>query len=31
MKLSRAQVAGALLLAALALLVLLLRYWKFPG
>jgi hypothetical protein len=31
MKLSRAQVVGALLLAALVLLVLLLRYWKFSG
>lgn len=31
MKLNRAQVVGALLLAALALLVLLLRYWKFSG
>jgi hypothetical protein len=31
MKLQRAQVVGALILAALALLVLLLRYWKFSG
>jgi hypothetical protein len=31
MKLNRAQIAGALLLAALALLILLLRYWKFSG
>jgi hypothetical protein len=30
-KLSGTQVAGALILAALALLVLLLRYWKFSG
>jgi hypothetical protein len=28
---NRTQVVGALLLAALVLLVLLLRYWKFPG
>lgn len=31
MKLSRAQVVGALLLASLVLLILLLRYWKFSG
>lgn len=31
MKLSRTQVVGALLLAALVLLVLLVRYWKFSG
>jgi hypothetical protein len=31
MKLSRVQLVGALLLAALVLLVLLLRYWKFSG
>jgi hypothetical protein len=31
MKLSRTQVVGALLVAALVLLVLLLRYWKFSG
>lgn len=31
MKLSRTQVVGALLLAALVLLVLLVRYWKFFG
>jgi hypothetical protein len=31
MKLNRTQVIGALLLAALVLLVLLLRYWKFSG
>jgi hypothetical protein len=31
MKLSRTQVVGALLLAALILLILLLRYWKFSG
>jgi uncharacterized membrane protein len=31
MKLNRVQVVGALLLAALALLILLLRYWKFSG
>jgi hypothetical protein len=29
MKLNRAQVAGALLLASIALLALLLRYWMF--
>ena len=29
MKLNRAQIAGALLLAAIGLLILLLRYWKF--
>jgi hypothetical protein len=28
---NRTQVVGAILLAALVLLVLLLRYWKFPG
>jgi hypothetical protein len=31
MKLNRTQVIGALLLAALVLLALLLRYWKFSG
>jgi hypothetical protein len=31
MKLNRTQVIGALLLAALVLLGLLLRYWKFSG
>jgi hypothetical protein len=31
MKINRAQVIGALLLAALVLLGLLLRYWKFSG
>ena len=31
MKLNRTQVIGTLILAALALLVLLLRYWKFSG
>jgi hypothetical protein len=31
MKLSRTQVVGALLPAALVLLILLLRYWKFSG
>jgi hypothetical protein len=31
MKLRRTQVVGALLLAGLVLLVLLLHYWKFPG
>jgi hypothetical protein len=31
MKLSRVQIVGALLLAALVLLALLLRYWKFSG
>jgi hypothetical protein len=31
MKLSRTQVVGALLLAGLVLLALLLRYRKFPG
>ena len=31
MRLHRAQVVGALILAALALLILLLRYWKFSG
>ena len=31
MQINRTQVAGALLLAGLALLVLLIRYWKFPG
>ena len=31
MRLNRAQVVGALILAALALLILLLRYWKFSG
>jgi hypothetical protein len=31
MKLNRTQVAGALLLAAFALLALLLRYWMFSG
>jgi len=31
MKLSRAQIAGALLLAVLVLLVLLLRHWAFSG
>jgi hypothetical protein len=31
MKLSRAQIAGALLLAALVLLGLLLRHWAFSG
>jgi hypothetical protein len=30
-KLNRTQVLGALLLAALALLALLFRYWKFSG
>jgi len=30
-KLNRTQVVGALLIAAIALLVLLLRYWKFSG
>jgi hypothetical protein len=30
-KLNRTQIIGALLLAALALLALLLRYWKFSG
>jgi len=30
-KLNRTQIVGALLLAALALLILLLRYWKFSG
>jgi hypothetical protein len=30
-KLNRTQVLGALLLAALALLALLIRYWKFSG
>jgi len=29
--LNRTQIIGALLLAALALLALLLRYWKFSG
>jgi len=31
LRLSRAQVVGALMLAAIVLLILLLRYWKFPG
>jgi hypothetical protein len=31
MPMNRTQVAGALLLAAIALLLLLLRYWKFSG
>jgi hypothetical protein len=31
MQISRTQVLGALILAALALLVMLLRYWKFSG
>jgi hypothetical protein len=31
MKINRTQVIGALLLAALVLLCLLLRYWKFSG
>jgi len=31
LKLNRTQVAGALLLAALVLLILLLRYWKIFG
>jgi hypothetical protein len=31
MKLNRAQIAGALLLAALVLLALLLRHWAFRG
>ena len=31
MKINRTQVIGALLLAALVLLGLLLRYWKFSG
>ena len=31
MKLNRTQVIGALILAALVLLSLLLRYWKFSG
>jgi len=31
MKLNRTQIIGALLLAALALVALLLRYWKFSG
>lgn len=31
MKLNRVQVVGALLLAAIALLILLLHYWKFSG
>jgi hypothetical protein len=30
-KLNRTQIIGALLLAALTLLALLLRYWKFSG
>jgi hypothetical protein len=30
-KLNRTQILGALLLAALALLALLIRYWKFSG
>jgi hypothetical protein len=30
-KLNRTQVVGALILAALAFLALLLRYWKFSG
>jgi len=30
-QINRTQVVGALLLAALALFVLLLRYWKFSG
>jgi hypothetical protein len=31
MKLNRVQVMGALLLAAIALLILLLRYWSISG
>jgi hypothetical protein len=31
MKLNRVQVVGALLLAAIALLILLLRYWSISG
>jgi hypothetical protein len=31
MKLNRVQVLGALLLAAIALLILLLRYWSISG
>ena len=31
MRLNRTQVIGTLILAALGLLVLLLRYWKFSG
>jgi hypothetical protein len=31
MKLNRVQILGALLLAALVLLGLLIRYWKFSG
>jgi hypothetical protein len=31
MKLNRTQIFGALLLAVLVLLALLLRYWKFSG
>ena len=31
MKMNRTQIAGALLLAALALLILLLRWWEFSG
>jgi uncharacterized membrane protein len=30
-KLNRTQIVGALILATLALLALLLRYWKFSG
>jgi hypothetical protein len=30
-RINRTQVLGALLLAALALLAMLLRFWKFPG